>query len=63
MRFKHLRIINYASKRLKITLKVIKCSKPEKKCIKKLKLRGISPLESFEGDLSPHPPSGGNPAL
>jgi hypothetical protein len=56
MSFKHLPMINYAFKCLKITLKVIKFSKPEEKQFpKKLKLRGISPLESFEGG------PGGNP--
>jgi hypothetical protein len=46
-------MINSASKCLKITLKVIKFSKPETKFPKKLKLRGIYPLESFEGGLIP----------
>jgi hypothetical protein len=49
MSFKHPRMINSASKCLKITLKFIKFSKPENNFPKKLKLRGISPLESFEG--------------
>jgi hypothetical protein len=60
MSFKHLRMINSASKCLKITLKVIKFSKPEKKFPKKLKLRGrYPPLNQLRGYLSP---SGGNPA-
>jgi hypothetical protein len=47
-------MMNSASKCLKITLNVIKFSKPEKKKKKKkIKLRGISPLESFEGGLIP----------
>jgi hypothetical protein len=40
-----------ATKCLKITLKVIKFFKPEKKCHKKLKLRGISPGLQIEGVL------------
>jgi hypothetical protein len=60
MSFKHLRVItNSASKCLKITLKLIKFSKPEN-FLKKNKLRGISPLESFEGRLIPPHPSGRN---
>jgi hypothetical protein len=51
-------MLNSASKCLKISLKFIKFSKPEgKKCHKKLKLRGISPLSHLELP----PPSGGNP--
>jgi hypothetical protein len=42
-------MINYASRCLKLTLKVLKFSEPEQKFPKKLKLRGgISPLESFK---------------
>jgi hypothetical protein len=51
MSFKHLRMINSASK-CKITLEVIKFSKPEEK----IKLRGISPLNHLRGGLIPHHP-------
>jgi hypothetical protein len=47
-------MINSASKCPKITLKIIKFSKP--KFRQKFKLRGISPLESFEGGLITPPP-------
>jgi hypothetical protein len=62
MSFKHLRMLNSASKCLKITLRlrVIKFSKPEK-IFKKLKLRGNIPLKSFEGGTYPPSPSGGIP--
>jgi hypothetical protein len=49
-------MINSAYKCLKITLQVIKCSNPEKKYPKKTQVAvGISPLESFEGELIPIP--------
>jgi hypothetical protein len=51
MSFMHLRMINSASKCLKITLKVIKFSKPEKKFPKNVE--GDTPLESFEGGTYP----------
>jgi hypothetical protein len=59
MNFKHLRMLNYSSKCLKITLKVNKFSKPENKFPQKTEVEGDIPLESFEeGGLFP---SGGNP--
>jgi hypothetical protein len=42
-------MLNSASKCFKITLKVIKFSKPEKNFPKKIKLRGISPLNHLRG--------------
>jgi hypothetical protein len=42
-------MINSASKWLKITLKVIKFSKPETKFPKKIQVEGDIPFESFEG--------------
>jgi hypothetical protein len=51
-------MINSASKCLKITLKFIKFSKPEKTSPKN-QVEGDIPLESFEGGN--YPPSGGNP--
>jgi hypothetical protein len=43
---------NSASKCLKI---VLNFQNQKKKIPQKIKLRGISPLESFEGGLIPHP--------
>jgi hypothetical protein len=56
MKFKHIRMINSASKCLKITLKLLNFQNQKKKIPKKLKLRGDIPLESFEGGLIPRPP-------
>jgi hypothetical protein len=57
MSLRHTRMINSAYKCLKITLKVIKFSKPETNFLKKLKLRGwYPPLNHLRGDLSPIPP-------
>jgi hypothetical protein len=57
MSFKHLKMLNSVSKCLKITLKFIKFSKPEKKKIpKKLKLMGDIPHVKLPGVKIPHPP-------
>jgi hypothetical protein len=53
-------MLNSASKCLKIT-QLLKFSKPEKTFPKKLKFDIDIPLESFEGGLTPYPPSGRNP--
>jgi hypothetical protein len=53
MSFKHLKMFNSASKCLKITLRVIKFSKPETK-FKKNKLMGdIPPCQIHAGDSPP----------
>jgi hypothetical protein len=56
MSFKHLKMLNSASKYLKITLKLIKFSKSETKISKKLKLMGgyPPPCQIHAGGKSPH---------
>jgi hypothetical protein len=57
MSFMHLKMLNYASKCLKITLKIIKFSKPEQRFPKKLeKLMGGYPHVKFMLGVNPHPP-------
>jgi hypothetical protein len=55
MSFKHLKLLNSASKCLKITLKVIKFSKPEEKKSKKTQLMGV--VKFMLGVNPPHPPT------
>jgi hypothetical protein len=57
MSFKHLKMLNFASKCLKITLIVIKFSKPEKNFRNKLKLMGGYPpmSNSCWGYIPPSP--------
>jgi hypothetical protein len=64
MSFKHLRMLNSASKCFKITLKVIKIFKTRKNISPKNSSCWVisGPLESFEGGGGgTYPPSGSNP--
>jgi hypothetical protein len=57
MSFRHLKMFNSASKCPKITLKVIKFSKPEKKFPKnQVDGGGISPHIKFMPGVNPPPP-------
>jgi hypothetical protein len=56
MSFMHLRMLNSASKCLKITQSYLKNFKTRKNISKKTQVEGDIPLESFEWGLIPSPP-------